>query len=53
MNIIFKNHYMPIAKCIFVIFKEKVNVFAKKVVSLVSSGENVILLLLVPLQKYC
>ena len=44
---------MPIAKCIFVIFKEKVNVFAKKVVSLVSSGENVILLLLVPLQKYC
>ena len=33
--------------------KKKVNMFAKKVVSLVSSGENIVLPLLAPLQKYC
>jgi len=41
------------AKCIFVIFKKKVNTSAKKVDSLVSSSENAILLILAPLQKYC
>jgi len=44
---------MLIAKCIFVIFKIKVNMIAKKVVSLVSSGENIVLPLFAPLQKYC
>ena len=44
---------MLIAKYIFVMLKKKLNMFAKKVVSLVSSGENVILPLLAPLQKYC
>ena len=37
----------------FCYIKKKANMYAKKVVSLVSSGENLILPLLAPLQKYC
>ena len=37
----------------FCYIKKKANMYAKKVVSLVSSGENLILPLLALLQKYC
>jgi len=55
MNIsynIFKNYYILVAKYIFVIFKKKVKIFAKKVF-LISSGENVIWPLLATMKRYC